>query len=44
MVIAAAGSVGIWLVQLAKLVGLKIVAQVGSVENEKLVRHLGLRR
>lgn len=41
LIIAAAGSVGIWLVQLAKMAGLEIVAQVGSPENEKLLKGLG---
>lgn len=41
LIIAAAGSVGIWLVQLAKMAGLEVIAQVGSPENEILVRKLG---
>lgn len=41
LVIAAAGSVGIWLVQLAKMAGLHVIAQVGSAENEELVKKLG---
>ncbi|KAI4112562.1 MAG: hypothetical protein LQ338_008298 [Usnochroma carphineum] len=41
LVTAAAGSVGIWLVQLAKMAGLDVVAQVGNLENDKLVRELG---
>ena len=38
---AAAGGVGVWLVQLARIAGLHVVAQVGSVENDKFVRELG---
>ena len=41
LIIAAAGSVGIWLVQLAKMAGLEVVAQVGNAGSEKLVRGLG---
>ncbi len=41
LVIAAAGSVGIWLVQLARMAGLHVIAQVGSAENEQLVKKLG---
>ena len=41
LVSAAAGGVGVWLVQLAKIAGLKVVAQVGSVENDAFVRELG---
>ena len=41
LVIAAAGSVGVWLVQLAKMAGLEVVAQVGSAESERLVRGSG---
>lgn len=41
LVTAAAGGVGTWLVQLAKLAGLHVIAQIGSPENEKLVRGLG---
>ncbi|KAL8654155.1 MAG: hypothetical protein Q9226_003542 [Calogaya cf. arnoldii] len=41
LIIAAAGSVGIWLVQLAKMAGLEVIAQVGSLENGKLVKGLG---
>ena len=41
LVIAAAGSVGVWLVQLAKMAGLEMVAQVGNAESEKLVKGLG---
>lgn len=38
---AAAGEVGVWLVQLAKLAGMRVVAQIGRVENEKFVKALG---
>lgn len=38
---AAAGGVGVWLVQLARIAGLHVVAQVGSAENDKFVRELG---
>ena len=41
LVTAAAGGVGVWLVQLARVAGLHVVAQVGSKENEKFVRELG---
>lgn len=41
LVTAAAGGVGVWLVQLAKLAGLHVIAQVGSEENERFVRELG---
>ena len=41
LIIAAAGSVGVWLVKLASMAGLEIIAQIGSVENEELVRRLG---
>ncbi|KAI4153924.1 MAG: hypothetical protein L6R39_001481 [Caloplaca ligustica] len=41
LITGAAGSVGIWLVQLAKMAGLEVVAQVGNPENENLVRKLG---
>jgi NADPH:quinone reductase-like Zn-dependent oxidoreductase len=41
LVTAAAGGVGVWLVQLAKSAGLRVVAQIGSVENEKFVKELG---
>lgn len=41
LVTAAAGGVGVWLVQLARIAGLRVVAQVGSKENEEFVRGLG---
>ena len=41
LVIAAAGGVGVWVVQLASLAGLEVVAQIGSVENDQYVRELG---
>lgn len=41
LVTAAAGGVGLWLVQLAKIAGLDVVAQIGSKENEKFVKQLG---
>ncbi|KAI4188325.1 MAG: hypothetical protein LQ346_005337 [Caloplaca aetnensis] len=41
LIIAAAGSVGIWLVQLAKMAGLEVIAQVGRPENETLIKELG---
>lgn len=41
LVTAAAGGVGVWLVQLARIAGLQVVAQIGSPENDKLVRELG---
>lgn len=40
-VTAAAGGVGLWLIQLARIAGLDVVAQIGSEENERLVRELG---
>lgn len=41
LVTAAAGGVGVWLVQLAKLAGMRVVAQIGSAKNEMFVRGLG---
>lgn len=41
LVTAAAGGVGLWLVQLGTIAGLEVVAQIGSVENERFVRRLG---
>ena len=41
LVTAAAGGVGVWLVQLARIAGLEVVAQVGSEENDRFVRELG---
>lgn len=41
LVTAAAGGVGVWLVQLARVAGLDVVAQIGSKENERFVRELG---
>jgi NADPH:quinone reductase-like Zn-dependent oxidoreductase len=41
LVTASAGGVGVWLVQLARIAGLHVVAQVGSPENDKFVRELG---
>lgn len=41
LVTAAAGGVGVWLVQLARVAGLHVVAQIGSKENEAFVRELG---
>lgn len=41
LIVAAAGGVGIWLVQLARIAGLEVVAQVGSAKNDTFVRGLG---
>ncbi|KAL9125365.1 MAG: hypothetical protein Q9217_005422 [Psora testacea] len=41
LIVAAAGGVGVWLVQLARIAGLEVVAQVGSAKNDKFVRELG---
>ena len=41
LIIAAAGGVGLWLVQLARIAGLEVVAQVGGEKNDKFVRRLG---
>lgn len=41
LVTAAAGGVGVWLVQLARIAGLEVVAQVGNPENDRFVRELG---
>lgn len=41
LVVAAAGGVGVWLVQLARLAGLEVVAQIGSAKNAEFVRKLG---
>jgi NADPH:quinone reductase-like Zn-dependent oxidoreductase len=38
---AAAGAVGGWAVQFAKLAGLHVIAQIGSAENDKFVKELG---
>ncbi len=41
LVTAAAGGAGVWLVQLARIAGFEVVAQVGSAKNDKFVRGLG---
>ena len=41
LVTAAAGGVGIWLVQLASTAGLEVVAQIGSPQNDEFMRALG---
>ena len=41
LVLAAAGGVGTWLVQLARIAGLEVVAQVGSADNDRFIRQLG---
>ena len=41
VVMAAAGGVGIWIVQLARIAGLEIAAQVGNRKNDEFVRILG---
>ena len=41
LITAAAGGVGVWLVQLASIAGLKVVAQVGGTRNDKFIRGLG---
>ncbi|KAL8725273.1 MAG: hypothetical protein Q9166_007475 [cf. Caloplaca sp. 2 TL-2023] len=41
LVTAAAGGCGVWLVQLAGIAGLEVIAQIGSAQNDKLVRDLG---
>ena len=41
LVTAAAGGVGVWLVQLARIAGLHVIAQVGNEKNDALVRKLG---
>ena len=41
LITAAAGGAGVWLVQLARIAGLEVVAQVGSAKNDKFVRGLG---
>ncbi|MCJ1450468.1 hypothetical protein MMC28_000799 [Mycoblastus sanguinarius] len=38
LITAAAGGVGVWLVQLARIAGLKVVAQVGSAKNDEFVQ------
>jgi NADPH:quinone reductase-like Zn-dependent oxidoreductase len=40
LITAAAGGVGVWLVQLASIAGLEVVAQVGSARNDEFVRGL----
>lgn len=42
LVTAAAGGVGVWLVQLAKVAGLDVVAQIGSKENERFINDFGV--
>ncbi|MCJ1280473.1 hypothetical protein MMC21_008301 [Puttea exsequens] len=41
LVTAAAGGVGVWAVQLARIAGLEVVAQIGSAKNDQFVRALG---
>ena len=41
LVVAAAGGVGVWVVQLARMAGLEVVAQIGSAKNEEFVKGLG---
>ncbi|KAI4249223.1 MAG: hypothetical protein L6R40_000681 [Gallowayella cf. fulva] len=41
LVTAAAGGCGVWLVQLASIAGLAVIAQIGNKENDKLIRELG---
>lgn len=41
LVTAAAGGVGIWLVQLARIAGCEVVAQIGSLENDRFIRSFG---
>lgn len=38
LVTAAAGGVGVWLVQLARIAGLEVIAQIGREDNDKFVR------
>ncbi|KAL2046262.1 hypothetical protein N7G274_001709 [Stereocaulon virgatum] len=42
LITAAARGVGVWLVQLASIAGLQVVAQVGSARNDEFVRGLGV--
>ena len=41
LISAGAGGVGVWLVQLAKIGGLRVTAQIGSAENHEFGRGLG---
>ncbi len=41
LVTAAAGGVGVWLVQLARIAGLEVVAQIGNAEHDPFPRGLG---
>ena len=41
LITAAAGGCGVWLVQLAKIAGLEVIAQVGSPQNDRFIRGLG---
>ena len=41
LITAAAGGVGVWLVQLARIAGLHVIAQVGNEKNDAFVRRLG---
>ncbi|KAL8765048.1 MAG: hypothetical protein Q9209_007751 [Squamulea sp. 1 TL-2023] len=41
LITAAAGGCGVWLVQLAKIARLEVVAQIGSPQNDHFVKELG---
>ncbi|KAG8531214.1 uncharacterized protein KY384_004572 [Bacidia gigantensis] len=41
LVTAAAGGVGVWLIQLARMAGMEVVAQIGSQKNAEFVKRLG---
>ncbi|KAL8791097.1 MAG: hypothetical protein Q9213_000304 [Squamulea squamosa] len=41
LVTAAAGGCGVWLVQLGRIAGLEVIAQIGSPQNDHFIRELG---
>lgn len=41
LITAAAGGCGVWHIQLAKIAGLEVIAQIGSPQNDGFIRGLG---
>ena len=41
LITAAAGGVGVWLVQLARLARLEVIAKIGNAKNDEFIRTLG---
>lgn len=41
LITAAAGGCGVWIVQLAKIAGLEVIAQIGSPQNDRFIKELG---